>query len=383
MVLLGVASLVGGLATTPALLLAARVGQGLATAMVTPTALSLMTTMFPEGPARSKALGFNGALMAAGFTAGAVLGGLLTGAVSWRWAFFINVVVAVIVLVLAPAVLKEPTAGQRPKLDVPGAVLITVALVALVFGIDNAGNQGWTHAGTWGAVIGAVVLFVVFLAVEAKTTEPLVAPGLLKRSNIAWGNIAGLLGFATMTSLVFLLMLYLQEILSYNAITAGLILGVLGIGTVIGGLIAPRIVGATNPKATIILGFLLQAVATVPLAFISDSRGWLIPLLITTFIGGVANLIAIVGYTVTSTMGVESEQQGLATGLVTMSQQVGIALGTPVMSALAVSVVAATLLPGLQLAIGVNAALCLAAAVLVGVFLRLPKQPIDSDQHAG
>lgn len=383
MVLFGVASLVGGLATTPALLLAARVGQGLATAMVTPTALSLMTTMFPEGPARSKALGLNGALMAAGFTAGAVLGGLLTGAVSWRWAFFINVVVAVIVLVLAPAVLKEPAAGQRPKLDVPGAVLITVALVALVFGINNAGNQGWTHAGTWGAVIGAVVLFVVFLAVEAKTTEPLVAPGLLKRSNIAWGNVAGLLGFATMTSLVFLLTLYLQEILDYNAITAGLILGVLGIGTVIGGLIAPRIIGATNPKATIILGFLLQAVATVPLAFISDSRGWLIPLLITTFIGGVANLIAIVGYTVTSTMGVESEQQGLATGLVTMSQQVGIALGTPVMSALAVSVVAATLLPGLQLAIGVNAALCLAAAVLVGVFLRLPKQPIDSDQHAG
>lgn len=227
------------------------------------------------------------------------------------------------------------------------------------------------------------MLFVVFLAVEAKTTEPLVAPGLLKRSNIAWGNITGLLGFATMTSLVFLLTLYLQEILNYNAITAGLILGVLGIGTVIGGLIAPRIIGATNPKATIILGFPLQAAATVPLAFISDSHGWLIPLLITTFIGGVANLIAIVGYTVTSTTGVESEQQGLATGLVTMSQQVGIALGTPVMSALAVSVVAATLLPGLQLAIGVNAALCLAAAVLVGVFLRLPKQPIDSDQHAG
>lgn len=373
MVLLGVASLVGGLAQVPALLLAARVGQGLATAMVTPAALSLMTTMFPEGPARSKALGLNGALMAAGFTAGAVLGGLLTGAVSWRWAFFINVVVAVIVLVLAPAVLKEPAAGQRPKLDVPGAVLITVALVALVFGIDNAGHHGWTHAGTWGAVIGAVVLFVIFLAIEAKTTEPLVAPGLLKRSNIAWGNITGLLGFATMTSLVFLLTLYLQEILDYNAITASLILGVLGIGTVIGGLIAPRIIGATNPKVTIILGFLLQAAATVPLAFISDSRGWLIPLLITTFIGGVANLIAIVGYTVTSTMGVESEQQGLATGLVTMSQQVGIALGTPVMSAIAVSVVAATLLPGLQLAIGVNAALCLVAAVLVGVFLRLPK----------
>lgn len=114
-VLLGVSSLAGGLATEPVLLILARVGQGIATAMVTPTALSLMTTMFPEGPARSRALGLNGALMAAGFTAGAVSGGLLTGAVSWRWAFFINVAVAVAVIAVAPFVLREPAAGKRPS----------------------------------------------------------------------------------------------------------------------------------------------------------------------------------------------------------------------------------------------------------------------------
>ncbi|MBO1902462.1 MFS transporter [Leucobacter weissii] len=372
-VLLGISSLAGGLATEPVLLIVARVGQGIATAMVTPAALSLMTTMFPEGPARSRALGLNGALMAAGFTAGAVLGGLLTGAVSWRWAFFINVVVAVAVIVIAPFVLREPAAGKRPKLDIPGAFTITIALVALVFGIDTAGHNGWTHPGTWGPILAALILFAVFLKIESRVKEPLVAPSLLKRSNIGWGNTAGLLAFGTFTSLVFLLTLYLQEVLGYTAITAGLILGVLGIGTVIGGLIAPKIIGKTNVKTAIITGLVVQAVATAPLAFAGDSRDWLVPLLILTFVGGIANLVAIVGYVVASTSGVPADKQGLATGLVTMSQQVGIALGTPVMSAIATGLVAATLLPGLQLAIGVNAAIALGAAVLLALFLRLPK----------
>lgn len=347
--------------------------------MVTPAALSLMTTMFPEGPARSKALGLNGALMAAGFTAGAVLGGLLTGAVSWRWAFFINVVVAVAVIVVAPFVLREPARGPRPRLDVPGAITITLALVALVFGIDTAGHAGWTHPGAWGPILAALVLFVVFFAIEGRVKEPLVAPGLLKRRNIGWGNTAGLLAFGTFTSLVFLLTLYLQQILGYSAITAGLILGVLGIGTVIGGLIAPKIIGKTSAKTAIVAGLVVQAAATAPFAFAGDSRNWLVPILILTFVGGIANLVAIVGYVVASTAGVPANQQGLATGLVTMSQQVGIALGTPAMSAIATGVVAATLLPGLQLAIGVNAAIAIGAAIVLAIFLRLPTAAAQED----
>ena len=262
---------------------------------------------------------------------------------SWRWAFFINVVVAVAVIVIAPFVLREPARGARPKLDVPGAVTITLALVALVFGIDTAGHNGWTHPGTWGPILGALILFAVFLKIEARVTEPLVAPGLLKRSNIGWGNTAGLLAFGTFTSLVFLLTLYLQQILGYSAITAGLILGVLGIGTVIGGLVAPKIIGRTSAKTAIVAGLVVQAAATAPLAFAGDTRAWLVPVLILTFVGGIANLVAIVGYVVASTSGVPANQQGLATGLVTMSQQVGIALGTPVMSAIATGMVAATL----------------------------------------
>lgn len=378
-VLLGLSSLAGGLATEPVLLIVARVGQGIASAMVIPAALSLMTTMFPEGPARSRALGLNGALMAAGFTAGSVLGGLLTGAVSWRWAFFINVVLAVAVIVIAPLVLREPKGDDRPKLDVPGAITITLALVALVFGIDTAGHNGWTHPGTWVPILAALVLFAVFFLIESRVREPLVAPWLLKRSNIGWGNAAGLLAFGTFTSLVFLLTLYLQDILGFTAITAGLILGVLGIGTVIGGLIAPKIISKTGAKTAIVAGLVVQAAATAPLAFAGESRDWLIPLLILSFVGGIANLVAIVGYTVASTAGVSSDQQGLANGLVTMSQQVGIALGTPVMSAIATGVVAATLLPGLQVAIGANAAIAIVAAIVLAIFLRLPKTPVPAN----
>jgi EmrB/QacA subfamily drug resistance transporter len=379
--LLGVSSLIAGLASDPSVLLAARVGQGLATAMVTPAALSLLTTMFPEGPARARVLGLSGALMAAGFTTGAALGGVLTGAVSWRWAFFINVVIAGLVLVVAPIVLKDRPAERRPRLDAPGAITVTAALVLLVYGITTAGEAGWAEPLAWGPILAAVVLFAFFLWIESRVAEPLVSPALLKRRNIAWGNFAGLLAFATETSLVFPLTLYLQETLGFNAVTAGLIFAWLGIGTVLGGLIAPKVIGKAGFKAAIVAGFVVQGAATLPLAFVSDSNGWVIPLLIVTFIGGMANLVAIVGYTVASTTGVPAEQQGLATGLITMSQQVGITLGTPVMSAVVTAFATTTLLPGIQSAIGINAAICIVSAVVVAVFLSVPAPRAETAVH--
>lgn len=369
--LLGVSSLVAGLAADPATLLGARVGQGLATAMVTPAALALLTTMFPEGPARSRVLGLSGALMAAGFTIGAALGGLLTGTVSWRWAFYVNVLVAVAVLIVAPFVLRETRAGRRPRLDAPGALTVTLALLSLVSGITTAGQKGWGDPFAWGAVLVAAVLIAAFLRIESRVAEPLVAPALLRRPNIAWGNLAGLVAFATWTSMVFPLTLYLQEVLDYGAVPTGLIFAWLGVGTVAGGLIAPRIIGRTSARTAIVAGLLVQAAATLPLAFVTDSPGWIVPLLAAVFVGGVANLVAIVAFTVSSTAGVPAGEQGLATGLITLSQQVGIALGTPVMAALVTAFAGATLLPGIRIAIGVNAVVAVGTAVLVALFLRL------------
>ncbi|MFI9008143.1 MFS transporter [Actinosynnema sp. NPDC053489] len=377
MALLGVASLAGGLAQDPALLLVARVAQGLATAAVTPAALSLLTTSFPEGGLRDRALGLNGALMAAGFTTGAILGGLLTDLLSWRWAFLINVPVAVLVLVVAPIVVRESRPAGRVRLDLPGALTVTLGLLAIVFGLTQAGEHSWTNPVALGALAVGVVLLVVFWAVEKRVAQPLVPVAILGRRNVGWGNLAGLLAFITETSLVFLLTLYLQKVLGFTPLSAGLSFAVLGIGTVLGGVVAPKVIGKVGSRNAIIAGFAFQAASTLPLALLGPGSGWMPLLLVLTFTGGVANLIAIVGFMVTATSGLPDAEQGLATGLATMSQQVGIAMGIPIMSAIAAARVNAlggespsSVLTGVSTAIWVNTALCVLAAVLIAAFLR-------------
>jgi EmrB/QacA subfamily drug resistance transporter len=378
-VLLGVSSLAGGLAGTPWVLIAARVAQGLATAAVTPAALSLLTTSFPEGPARDRALGLNGALMAAGFTTGAVLGGTLTDLLSWRWAFFINVAVAAVVLLAAPAVLSESRSENRPALDVPGTVTVTLALLAVVYGLTQAGQRSWGDPHAYAALLVGAALIAVFLAVERRVPQPLVPVRVLRRRNVAWGNAAGLLAFATETSVVFLLTLYLQKVRGYSALSAGVSFAVLGAGTVLGGILGPRVIGAIGARNALVTGFLVQAAATVPLVFLGERSGWIAVLLVATFAGGIANLVAIVGFMVAATSGLPDGEQGVATGLATMSQQIGIAMGIPLMSAIATARVHAlgsggpdSVLSGVSLALTVNAALCAAAALLCAVLLRTP-----------
>ncbi|MCX4095898.1 MFS transporter [Nocardia sp. alder85J] len=365
---LGVASLAGGLATTPWVLLVARVAQGLATAAVTPAALSLLTTSFPEGRLRERALGLNGALMAAGFTTGAILGGLLTDLISWRWAFFVNVVVAVVVLAAGPMVLRENRSEQRPRLDAPGAITVTLALVAGVYGLTQAGQRSWSDPRCWGFLLAATILLALFAGIERRVAQPLVPPNLLRRRGIGWGNPAGVLAFATETSVVFLLTLYLQNVRGFTPLQTGLTFAVMGLGTVLGGVVGPRVIGALGGKYAVAAGLVVQAAATLPLVFLGSMPGWFAVLLVTTFAGGVANLVAIVGFMVTATSGLPDSEQGLATGLATMSQQVGIALGTPIMSAV-VTAVGGGVGHGVATALAVNAAACLGAGLLFAVTL--------------
>ncbi|MFJ4674376.1 MFS transporter [Kitasatospora sp. NPDC088783] len=372
--LLGASSLAGGLATGPAVLIAARVAQGLATAAVTPAGLALLTTSFPEGPLRDRALGLNGALMSAGFTAGAVLGGVLTDLLSWRWAFFVNVPVALGVLLIAPGVIRESRPDARPRLDLPGALSVTLGLLSLVYGLTRAGLAGWGDPLALGALGLGAALLLVFHAVERRAPAPLVPVAVLRRRSVVWGNLAGLIAFLTETSLVFLLTLYLQEVLDFSALAAGLSFGVLGLGTVLGGATAARLIAATGTRATLVVGGLVQAAATAALLLLGQGQSSLWLLLAATFVGGVGNMFVIVGFMVTATSGLPDHEQGLATGLATMTQQIGITLGTPVMSAIvaaraggAPSVPA--VLDGIALAVLVNAALVL-VGVLATAFLR-------------
>ncbi|MGW6566074.1 MFS transporter [Streptomyces sp. NPDC054975] len=358
MALLGVSSLVGGLATEPALLMAARVAQGLATAAVTPAGLSLLTSSFPEGPLRAKALGLNGALMSAGFTTGAILGGVLTDLLSWRWAFFVNVPVALAVLLVAPAVLKESRPDVRPRLDIPGAITVTAGLLALVLGLTTE---------PLALPVGGALL-VAFWFVERRAASPLVPVRILARPTVIWGNLAGLVAFVTETSLVFLMTLYLQDVLGFSPLAAGLSFGVLGAGTVLGGILAPRFIGRYGSRAALVVGGLVQAAATVSLHALGDDRSWLWLLLAGTFVGGVGNMLAIVGFMVTATSGLADSEHGMAAGLATMTQQIGITMGTPIMSAVVVT--STTVFDGIGLAVLVNAAIVVVGAVLAAFFLR-------------
>ncbi|MFE9889365.1 MFS transporter [Streptomyces scopuliridis] len=368
MALLGISSLAGGLAVNPETLMIARVAQGLATAAVTPAGLSLLTTAFPEGPLRDKALGLNGALMSAGFTTGAILGGVLTDLLSWRWAFFINVPVALAVLAIAPVVLKESRPDARPRLDLPGALTVTGGLLALVYGLTVAGEHGWGDPRALVPPAVGAVLLTGFYFLEKRSAAPLVPVWILRRGTVVWGNLAGLVAFVTETSLVFLMTLYLQEVLGFSPLAAGLSFGVLGVGTILGGVLAPRVIGRYGTRATLVGGGLLQAVATASLFALGDDRGWLALLLAGTFVGGVGNMLAIVGFMVTATSGLPDSEQGTATGLATMTQQIGITMGTPIMSAVVVT--AGTVRAGIGLAVLVNAAIVVAGAVLAGLFLK-------------
>lgn len=379
MAVLGAASLLGGLATGPAVLLVARVLQGLATAAVVPAGLALLTTAFGEGPLRERALGLNGALMSAGFTAGAILGGLLTSLLSWRWAFLVNVPVAALVVALAPRVIGEDRPRERARLDVPGAVTVTAGLLLLVFGLTQAGEHGWTAPATLVGLAAGAGLLVAFWFVERRAGEPLVPTGLLKRRNIVWGNTAGLVAFTTETSLVFLLTLYLQKVLGYSPLATGLAFGVLGLGTVLGGTLGGRTVGRFGARATIAAGGLVQAAATLPLVALGTSGDWIWLLLAATFAGGVGNMLVIVAFMVTATSGLPDAEQGRATGIATMSQQVGITMGTPIMSAIATAamagaVTADAVLSGVRVAIGVNALLVAAGSLLAAALLGRPRR---------
>ncbi|MEW2291187.1 MFS transporter [Streptomyces sp. NPDC006743] len=371
---LGLASLAGGLATSPQVLVIARVLQGLATAAVTPAGLSLLTTSFPEGPLREKALGLNGALMSAGFTTGAVLGGVLTDLLSWRWSFFINVPVAAAVLVIAPMVLAESRPEVRPRLDLPGALSVTLGLLAVVFGFTRAGGRGWSDPTALAVLATGVLLLVAFCFVERRSPAPLVPVSVLARPSVAWGNVAGILAFVTETSLVFLMTLYLQEVLGFSPLAAGLSFGVLGLGTVLGGTVAPRVIAAAGTRTTLIAGALVQTVATAALLLLGTTPHSLALLLPATFVGGVGNMLLIVGFMVTATSGLPDHEQGMATGLATMSQQIGITMGTPVMSAVATGAMTTTtvtgILGGIRTAVAVDTALVLVTALTSALFLR-------------
>jgi predicted MFS family arabinose efflux permease len=298
-----------------------------------------------------------------------VLGGVLTDLLSWRWAFLVNVPIALLVVAVAPFVLRDSADRERSRLDLPGAVLVTSGLLALVYGATRLGEAG--IADVWGlASIGAaVVLLIAFWRAESTHPHPLVPLHILTRRTIGFGNIAGFATFAFESSLVFVLTMYLQHVLGLDALQTGLMLVAMGAGAIIGGSVGPRVIEAFGVRNTVAGGLAIQAVTTGALVLIGPSVGWLWFIGLMNFIGAIGHVSAIVGFMVAATSGLPDHEQGLATGLAMMTQQVAIALGIPIMSTVATAAGGVASLGALQVAIAVNAVLVLVAALLVAVGL--------------
>jgi MFS family permease len=371
MALLIAASLAGGVATSPELLLTARALQGFATAMTLPAALSLLTTSFSEGPARDRVLGLNGALLSGGFTVGSLVGGALVGLLSWRAAFFVNVPVAAVILVATPFLITESAVPGRVRLDLPGAATVSSGLLAVVYAVIERN-----------ALVGLVgaLLLVAFWLVERRSAAPLASPRILARPSVAWGNGAGLVIFAMEPAMIYLTTLYLQKVQGLSPLSTGLVFGVPGLASVVAGMLAGRAVGRFGSRRVLVAGLTVQALATLPLVFLGPDRSALLILIPALFIGFCGHVPAVVAYTVTATSGLPDQEQGLATGLTSMTQQVGITVGIPVLSSVAAT--ASTELAGMHLALGVDVVVTLAAVALIRLGLD-PRRRSTPDDRPG
>ncbi|HZZ49719.1 MAG TPA: MFS transporter [Pseudonocardia sp.] len=363
MALLTAASLLGGAAVNPAMLLTARVLQGFAVAIATPAALSLLVTSFRDPRQRARVLGLNGALLSGGFTVGALAGGTLVDLAGWRSAFLINVPVAVAILFTTPFVVRGGRAPSGVRPDVAGAVTVTLGLLGLVFGVLT--RNPW-------ALGSGVALLVAFRWVEQRAAQPLVALEILARPSVKWGNLAGLVVFAMESGLIYLTTLYLQDVLHLSPLATGLVFGVPGLASVAAGVLAGRFIGRHGARRVLAAGLLVQTGATAPLILLGATGPGLALLVPALFVGFFGHVTAIVAFMVTATSGLADSEQGLATGLSSLTQQVGPTLGVPLLSTVAAA--PATLLAGVHLALAVDVALSVTVLALVWIGLR-PRSP--------
>jgi MFS family permease len=326
----------------------------MAAAMTAPAALSLLITAFSDERQRARVLGLNGSLLSGGFTFGALAGGTLVGVLSWRWAFLINVPVALMILVLTLIVVPPARSTEGVRLDVPGAASVTLGLLTLVFGI--------TERSPFALVVGLTLLALFFL-IERRAKAPLVAIGMLTLPSVRWGNLAALTIFSMEAGLVFLITLYLQEVLHLGPLTTGLIFGIPGLASVVAGVIAGRIIGWRGAHIVLLAALLVQGGMTVPLILLGTQATWLWLLIPALFGGFFGHITAVVAATVTATSEVPDADKGLATGLLTTSQRVAVTIGIPVLGA--VMAVRSDLLAGIRLALVADVLLTLTAVTLI------------------
>jgi EmrB/QacA subfamily drug resistance transporter len=370
------ASLVSGLAWSDTALIAARALQGLGAAMVTPAALSIISTTFAEGSERNKALGAWGAVGAFGAVAGVLLGGVLTDLLSWEWIFFVNIPVGLAALIATPFLIGESRDATATSFDVPGAVLVTSGLVALVYAITQANDYGWASLETVGLFTGAAVLLLGFLAWEARAKDPLVPFSIFRLRTLVGANVAGLILGTAMFGMFLMLTLYMQQVLSYSPLRTGVAYLAVAGTAILWSAVAAQLVTRIGVKPVLVVGMSALTAGLVYFTQVSVSGSYFGDLLPGFLLIAVGLGFSFVPISIAALAGVQPSEAGLASGLINTSQQIGGALGIAALSAIATSTTSDEVASGtalnLALTDGFQAAFVAGAAVaLVGVLVAL------------
>lgn len=338
-------SAVGGFAPNQQTLIIGRVLQGIGSAIAAPTALSLLATTFPAGPARNKALGVYGAMGGLGSVVGLLLGGVLTELLNWRWVLFVNIPIAIVVL-LGTGALAE---GQRERgrVDIPGAVTVTLGMTSLVYAVTRANTHGWGDAVTVAFLVAAAALLAIFLIVQVRSPIAMMPLRVISERNRAGANLTFLFFAAGMFATYYFLTLYMQGVKGYSAIQTGLAYLPMAFGVLLGaGGIGPRLLGRSSPRVatTLALGLAVLGMAWFSLLTPDSSYlGGLLPAMIVT---GTGLGLTFVSTTIAGVSSVAPQDTGIASGLLNTSQQIGGSIGLPVLTTIAASVTASALASG-------------------------------------
>ena len=330
-----ISSLLAGLAWSEASLIGARAFQGLGAAVITPAALSILSTTFTEGRERNIALGVWGAVGGFGAAAGVLMGGILTSALSWSWIFFVNVPVGIAAFLLTPVLLRESRDASVKSFDALGAVLVTAGLSSFVYAITQAGTNGWTSAKTLSFFAAATVLLVGFVAWELRHSEPLMRIGILRIKTVTGANVAGfILGTATF-SLFLMLTLYMQDVLGYSPMRTGLAYLAVAGTAIFTSAIAAQLVTRIGVKPALLIGMVSLTAGLLYFTQVSVDGSYLGDLLPGFLLIAVGLGFSFVPISIAALAGIEPHEAGLASGLINTTQQIGGAVGIAALSTIA------------------------------------------------
>ena len=378
LVIFTAASLLDGLASSEGMLIGARALQGLGAALVSPAALSIISTTFAEGAERARALGVWAAIAIGGSAVGLVLGGFLTQYLSWPWIFFVNVPVGVVAFVLSLRLIPESRDEHAHRsYDVAGAVTVTGGLMSLVYAIVGAQSSGWGSAKTIGFFALAAVLLAAFVAIETRSQAPLVRLSIFRIRSLLTANVSMFLAASGMFAMFFFNTLYLQRVLGYGPLTAGLAFLPFTAGIMISAGLASQFAPRIGVRPIAAAGLVLTAAGLVLLTQLPVHGSYVADVLPAILLSALGMGAVFMPLTLIATTGLEDADQGLASGIFNTSQQIGGALGLAVLSTLATSKTASaggspthTLVVGFHWAFGAGAVVMIAARAVMVALLR-------------